>query len=48
MPELADANPAQLALEESKVNDLNARTLAKQNPAVVANIVRGWVSGEQA
>lgn len=23
-----------------------ARTLAKQNPAVVANIVRGWVSGE--
>jgi flagellar M-ring protein FliF len=23
-----------------------ARTLAKENPAVVANIVRGWVSGE--
>jgi flagellar M-ring protein FliF len=23
-----------------------ARAMAKQNPAAVANIVRGWVSGE--
>ena len=25
-----------------------ARALAKENPAAVANIVRGWVSGESA
>ena len=38
------------ALEESKVNAklLAARALAKDNPAAVANIVRGWVSGESA
>ena len=38
------------ALEAPKVaNQLtDARTLAKENPAAVANIVRGWVSGETA
>jgi flagellar M-ring protein FliF len=36
------------ALEEPKVNTKleMARKLAKDNPAAVANIVRGWVSGE--
>jgi flagellar M-ring protein FliF len=39
------------ALEEPKVNAKlawPARALAKDNPAAVANIVRGWVSGESA
>jgi flagellar M-ring protein FliF len=36
------AGPAGLARLEA------ARTMAKQNPAAVANIVRGWVSGESA
>jgi flagellar M-ring protein FliF len=38
------------ALEEPKVNAklMAARALAKDNPAAVANIVRGWVSGESA
>lgn len=48
LPELeADALPA---LEEVKSNSKleAARILAKENPAVVANIVRNWVSGEAA
>ena len=38
------------ALEAPKTSDrlLLARSMAKQNPAAVANIVRGWVSGEAA
>ncbi|MCA0244471.1 MAG: flagellar M-ring protein FliF [Proteobacteria bacterium] len=51
LPDL-EAAPATsaLALEEAKVNGKlqNARELARQNPAAVAHIVRGWVSGEQA
>jgi len=36
------------ALEAPKVNEqlVGARMLAKENPAAVASIVRGWVSGE--
>jgi flagellar M-ring protein FliF len=38
------------ALEAPKANAQleQARALAKQNPAAVAGIVRGWVSGEAA
>ena len=38
------------ALEAPKaaIQLTDARTLAKENPAAVANIVRGWVSGETA
>jgi flagellar M-ring protein FliF len=38
------------ALEEPKSNSKleAARVLARENPAAVANIVRGWVSGESA
>ena len=47
LPELPGGAELQ-ALEMSKTNNRleAARTLAKQNPAAVANIVRGWVSGE--
>jgi flagellar M-ring protein FliF len=36
------------ALEPPKVTEqlIGARQLAKENPAAVASIVRGWVSGE--
>jgi flagellar M-ring protein FliF len=46
----AEPETAALALEEAKINGKlqSARELARQNPAVVAHIVRGWVSGEQA
>jgi flagellar M-ring protein FliF len=49
LPELAGPGGT-LALEESKVNTKleAARILAKENPTAVANIVRGWVSGEAA
>jgi flagellar M-ring protein FliF len=42
--------PALPALEAPKIATqlLGARSLAKENPAAVANIVRGWVSGETA
>ena len=47
LPELPGGAELQ-ALEMSKTNNRleAARTLAKQNPAAVANIVRGWESGE--
>jgi flagellar M-ring protein FliF len=49
LPELA-VNPETIALEMASVNHKleSARKLAKENPAMVANIVRGWVSGEAA
>ena len=38
------------ALEAPKSGELlnSARTVARENPAAVASIVRGWVSGEAA
>jgi flagellar M-ring protein FliF len=38
------------ALEAPRASDKleAARKLAKDNPAAVANIVRGWVNGETA
>jgi flagellar M-ring protein FliF len=49
LPEL-EVNPETIALELASVNHKleSARKLAKENPAMVANIVRGWVSGETA
>lgn len=48
LPEL-EGDPAVLALEDRSNGKLeSARLLARQNPAVVANIVRSWVSGETA
>ncbi|MBX3606952.1 MAG: flagellar M-ring protein FliF [Piscinibacter sp.] len=46
--ELLPADGAIPALPAPKSSEqlTAARTLAKENPAVVANIVRGWVSGE--
>jgi flagellar M-ring protein FliF len=41
----AGALPA-LAAPKSSEHLVGARALAKENPAAVANIVRGWVSGE--
>jgi flagellar M-ring protein FliF len=48
LPALADGEVR--ALEGPATNDRleQARTMAKENPAIVANIVRGWVSGEAA
>ncbi len=42
--------PQMQALEAPQTAErlARARTLAKQNPAAVANIVRDWVSGEPA
>jgi flagellar M-ring protein FliF len=40
------AEPAQLAAPQHSARIEAARGLAKQNPAAVANIVRGWVNGE--
>ncbi len=42
--------PAPRALEAPKSSEqlLGARQLAKENPAAVASIVRGWVSGESS
>jgi flagellar M-ring protein FliF len=42
--------PGTPLLEAPKSNEKleNARKLAKENPAAVANIVRGWVNGEAA
>ena len=37
-----------LAAPKSSEQLTNARAFAKENPAAVANIVRGWVSGEAA
>ena len=43
-------SPATLALEAPRYNQHldNARQMAKQNPAAVATVVRGWVNGEAA
>ena len=56
LSEVVDDDSAQKALESKRMAALPApesterleaaRALAKQNPAAVANIVRGWVSGE--
>jgi flagellar M-ring protein FliF len=42
--------PALPALEAPRISSQleGARLLAKENPAAVANIVRGWVKGETA
>jgi flagellar M-ring protein FliF len=46
---LPDAGaPPALPAPKSNANLEAARALAKENPAAVANIVRGWVSGETA
>ena len=37
-----------IAAPKSSEHLASARQLAKENPAAVANIVRGWVSGEAA
>jgi len=48
LPELT-GEAAPLALEDRSGGKLaSARLLARENPAVVANIVRSWVSGEAA
>jgi flagellar M-ring protein FliF len=48
LPEL-EGSPETLALPDKSNGKLeSARVLARENPAVVANIVRNWVSGEAA
>ena len=49
-PQGVPMSQASLALEAGKSNKQleDARVLAKQNPAAVANIMRGWVNGEAA
>ncbi len=42
------AAPAALPAPRTNEHLVTARALAKENPAAVANIVRGWVSGEAA
>jgi flagellar M-ring protein FliF len=42
------AMPAQLAAPQANEKLIGVRGLAKDNPAAVANIVRGWVSKEAA
>ncbi len=47
--EAAAKDAEQLMLEQSQLKRLdNARAMAKNNPAAVAHIVRGWVNGETA
>ena len=48
--EAGKPRPTLPALEAPKVSAQleDARRLAKENPAAVANIVRGWVNGEVA
>jgi flagellar M-ring protein FliF len=50
LPGLPGPEGAAPALDEPKVNAQleAARTLARENPAAVANIVRGWVNRDQA
>ena len=50
LPGLADQRPDALVLGAPRPNErLDAvRNLAKENPAAVAQIVRGWVNGEPA
>lgn len=45
--DLVPATPRALEAPKSSEQLLGARQLAKENPAAVASIVRGWVSGEQ-
>jgi len=42
--------PAPVRIEPPRLSDqlMGARAMAKENPAAVASIVRGWVSGEAA
>ncbi len=45
----SEQDAEQLMLQQSQLKRLdNARAMAKNNPAAVAHIVRGWVSGEAA
>ncbi len=46
LPGLEARAPPQLAAPANNDKLEAARAMAKQNPAAVANIVRGWVSGE--
>ena len=48
LPESAAPSPLVLGSPRSSKALDDARNLAQQNPAAVANIVRGWVSGEAA
>ena len=45
---MPDPEPPALEAPKSNPQLEQARTLAKENPAAVAGIVRGWVSGETA
>jgi flagellar M-ring protein FliF len=44
----AELLPAPVRIEPPRLSEqlVGARALAKENPAAVASIVRGWVSGE--
>jgi flagellar M-ring protein FliF len=47
--QVAANNAEQLMLEQTQLKRLDhARAMARNNPAAVALIVRGWVSGETA
>jgi len=48
LPAPEEVEAVVLAPPKSALQLTAARELAKQNPAAVANIVRGWVSGEVA
>jgi flagellar M-ring protein FliF len=48
LPLLAETKTPQLEGPRTTEKLEAARALAKQNPAAVATIVRGWVSGEAA
>jgi len=43
---IADALPPPAAPEQARLE--GARQMARQNPVAVANIVRGWVNGDEA
>jgi flagellar M-ring protein FliF len=47
-PEVLPAAPVRLEAPRLSEQLIGARALAKENPAAVASIVRGWVSGESA
>jgi flagellar M-ring protein FliF len=48
LPAPEEVETVELAPPKAALQLTAARDLAKQNPAAVANIVRGWVSGEVA
>ena len=45
---LPSGSPPMLEAPRTAENLANARSVAKENPAAVANIVRGWVKAEDA